>query len=62
MTNLITVVNKFLTLTIKLPHLAMLTIQTSQMTENRELSTHTVRTVAKPTTPQGFVNLGPMQQ
>ena len=48
--------------TTKLSAMAMRTVQTTEKTENQEVSTHLVRRVAKRTTPQRNVILEPMQQ
>ena len=48
--------------TTKLSEMAMSTVQTIEKTENQELSTLPVRTVAKRLTPHKNVILEPMQQ
>ena len=55
------VVKQTLTLTPKEPILVMITTQTTEITENREMSTHPLLPVAKPTTPQMNGSLEPMQ-
>ena len=58
-----TVVKQTLTpTTTKPPVMAMPTVQTTEMKENQELSTHPLRPVAKRTTPQRNAFLEPMQQ
>ena len=57
-----TVVKQILTLVPKMPFLATLTIQPTEMTVNHEQSTHFVRPVAKRTTPQRNAILELMQQ
>ena len=53
-----TVVKQTLTKTTKMPKVAMATKQTTEITENQELSAQTVRHETKPTTSQRNVTLG----
>ena len=57
-----TVVKQSLTLTTKIPIIAIPTTQTPEMTKNRKLSAHYVRPEAEPTTPQENAIVEPMQQ
>ena len=57
-----TLVKLILTITIKTPIIVLITSQTTEMTENQELSTHPVRPVAKRTTPHRNDVLEPMQK
>ena len=56
-------VKRTLARTTKTPIIVIITTQTTtEMTKNRELSSHLMRHVAKPITPQRNVTLEPMQQ
>ena len=57
-----TVVQQTLTRTTGLPMLPTLTTQTNELTENHELSTHSVRPIAKPTGPERNTFLEPFEQ
>ena len=56
------VLKQTLTRTTVLPMLPTLTTQTNELTQNHELSTHSVRPIAKPTAPQRKTFLEPIEQ
>ena len=56
------VAEQTLTLTTRFPTMAAQVMPTIEMTGNHEVSTHPVRPVVKPTTPQRNVTLKPMQR
>ena len=57
-----TTVKQILTPTTKIPTIPTQTIQSTEMTENQELSTHPVRPVVKPNNQQRNVSLEPSQE